>query len=60
MESKESKSEFIREFSSNYTFIKELVDKRFGEISIFKNNTKYIARRGHVCNSSEDYIDFVK
>jgi len=60
MESIEFKSEFFMKFRRDYVFVRELVDKRFGEICIFKYNQKYIARRSHVCNSSKDYIDFVK
>jgi hypothetical protein len=60
LESKERKNEFMIEFSSKYIYMKELVDKRFGEISVFKSHEKYIARRGHICNSSEEYIDYVK
>lgn len=62
IESTDNKQDYVNEFDKKYKFLKEITDKRFGEIQIYKNkyDEKYIAKRGQMCQTSEEIKEFIK
>jgi hypothetical protein len=61
-ESSKQGQEFVKEFQSKFSFLKEIQDKQFGNCLLYKHKVeeKYLVKRSKVCKNEAEFLQFSK